>query len=286
MSEPLQITIVTPSFNSAPTIRETIESVREQDYPGVEHLVIDGGSTDGTVAILREYPHLVWVSEKDQGHYHAMNKGIARARGEVIAILNADDCYRPGALRTVAQAFGEHPDWEGLFGDVVFVDGQGREMYRRKEALFDYTVLRFAFNYVCHHTLFVRKRLYETLGGYRHEQFRNACDYDFILRLARARCRIGKVNEFLVNYRYHEFGQSLDRRIAQNTAREMRILQTEHGVPTGMAGRFCFFYGHARRQVQKLICRGTCDLIPAPLLLRRHMRAQTTFSSNSGLDRL
>jgi glycosyltransferase involved in cell wall biosynthesis len=279
------LSIVTPSFNSAPTIRETIESVRDQDYPA-EHIVIDGGSTDKTLAFLKEYPHLVWTSEPDQGHYDAMNKGIRRARGEVVAVLNADDRYRPGALRMVAQAFRQHPDWDGLFGDVVFVGGDGREMYRRKEAVFDYAVLRYAFNYVCHHTLFVKKSIYESLGSYRHEVFRNACDYDFILRLARAGCRIGKVNDFLVDYRYHEFGQSLDLRIAHNTLREMEILKTEHGVPRGWFRRLYFCYGHARRQFQKLIYRGTCDLVPAPLILRRHMRSRTTFSSNSGLDRL
>ena len=101
------ISIVTPTFNSAATLRETIESVLAQDYKNWEHIVMDGGSTDGTVDILRSYPHLQWVSEKDKGHYHAMNKGIERATGDVIAILNGDDCYREGALSKVAEAFRE-----------------------------------------------------------------------------------------------------------------------------------------------------------------------------------
>src|SRR6267142_14551 len=104
MTAPAKISIVTPAFNSAPTLRDTIESVRSQDYPAWEHVVIDGGSTDGTVALLQSFPHLVWISEKDEGHYHAMNKGIARAIGEFIVILNADDCFRPGALRAAAEA--------------------------------------------------------------------------------------------------------------------------------------------------------------------------------------
>src|SRR5882672_8597262 len=93
-----KISVITPSFNSITTIRETIESVLKQDCQNWEHLVIDGGSKDGTVELLREYPHLIWISEKDEGHYHAMNKGVERAAGEVVTILNADDCYRPGAL--------------------------------------------------------------------------------------------------------------------------------------------------------------------------------------------
>src|ERR1051325_3716474 len=123
MTDLPMLSIVTPCFNSVVTIRDTIESVRAQDYPNLEHLVMDGGSTDGTVELLKEYPHLVWLSEKDEGHYHAMNKGIERATGEVVAVLNADDCYRPGALRKIGEAFVAHPDWDGLFGDVVLVDG-------------------------------------------------------------------------------------------------------------------------------------------------------------------
>src|SRR5437870_10412587 len=127
MDDGLKISVVSPCLNSIHTIRETIESVRTQDYSHVEHIVMDGGSTDGTLDILRQYPHLIWVSEKDEGHYHAMNKGIETATGEVVVILNADDCFRPGTLRTVGQAFSIHRDWDGLFGDIVYVDGEGRE---------------------------------------------------------------------------------------------------------------------------------------------------------------
>ncbi len=162
-----KISIVTPIFNSAPTLRETIESVLAQDYKNWEHIVMDGGSNDGTLDILRSYPHLQWVSEKDKGHYHAMNKGIERASGEVVAILNGDDCYREGALSNVAEAFDKHPDWDGLFGDVVYVDGQGEEIFRRHEAAYDYDILRFGnVCYIIHPTLFVKKKIYDRLGAY------------------------------------------------------------------------------------------------------------------------
>jgi len=105
MADLPRISIVTPSFNSEGTIRETIRSVLEQDYRNWEHLVVDGGSTDGTIKVLQSFPGLKWSSEKDEGHYHAMNKGIQRATGDLIVILNADDCFRPGALRSVAEAF-------------------------------------------------------------------------------------------------------------------------------------------------------------------------------------
>src|SRR3954454_12100470 len=108
MSNRIRISVVTPTFNGATTLRETIESVLKQDYSNWEHIVIDGGSTDGTLDIVRSYAHLQWASEKDEGHYDAMNKGIARASGDVVAILNADDTYRPGTFTKVANAFEEH----------------------------------------------------------------------------------------------------------------------------------------------------------------------------------
>src|SRR5437762_2824118 len=119
---PLKISIVTPSFNSAGTIRETLDSVATQDYSNWEHIVVDGGSRDATLGILKEYPRLTWISEPDDGHYHAMDKGTRMASGDVVAILNADDCYRPGVLSEVASAFEMHTEWDGLFGDIVFVD--------------------------------------------------------------------------------------------------------------------------------------------------------------------
>ena len=282
-----KISVVTPCFNGISTIRETIESVRRQDYPEWEHIVFDGGSTDGTVKLLQEYPHLLWTSEKDEGHYHAMNKGIERATGEVVAVLNADDCYRPGALRAVGEAFAAHPDWDGLFGDVVFVDGNGREIYRREEAVFDYDVLRYGgVCYVVHPTLFVKKAVYTRLGAFRYKELKNSADYDFILRLGRAGCRIGQLPELLVDYRWHAAGQSADERIQKNMLRESSMIRHEHGAPDGMRGKWLRMMARGRRQMQKLRYRGRCDLVPGNWTLRKHMHEKTTFSSNIGLDKL
>ena len=282
-----KISVVTATYNSIATLRETIESVRSQSYPDLEHLVIDGGSRDGTLDILKEYPHLQWISEKDEGHYHAMNKGIQMATGQVVNILNADDCYRPGILEKVGRAFAEHEDWDGLFGDIVYVDGLGREIYRREEAVFDYDVLRFSgICYVIHQTLFVKKVVHDRLGLYRHKQFLNCCDYDFILSMGRAGCRIGHLRELLINYRYHEHGQSADLRVTRNMAREAAIIRKAHGVPGGVWGKVLRACYRGKRQLQKLRNRGNCDLVSGRWILRKHMRDKTTFSSNSGVDRL
>ena len=282
-----RISVVTPTFNSINTVRETIESVRSQNYPGLEHLVVDGGSSDGTLEVLKEYPHLRWISEKDEGHYHAMNKGIQMAKGDIVNILNADDCYRPRSLEKVGHAFARHADWDGLFGDIVYVDGEGREIYRREEAMFDYDVLRFSgICYVIHQALFVRRSVHDRLGLYRHKDFLNCCDYDFILSMGRARCCIGHLPELLINYRYHEHGQSADLRVTRNMAREAAIIRKAHGVPGGLSGQVLRAFYRGKRQLQKLRHRGKCDVVSGSWILRKHMKAKTSFTSNIPIDKL
>lgn len=287
MPELPKLSIVTASFNSIHTIRDTIESVLQQNYPDFEHIVVDGGSKDGTVELLKEYPHLRWISEKDEGLYHAMNKGIQMATGEIVNMLNSDDCFRPGALQAVGQAFAAHPDWDGLFGDIVYVDAQGKEIYRREEAVFDYNVLRFSgVCYVIHQTLFVKKAAHDRLGLYKHKKYLSSADYDFILELGRARCRIGHVRQLLVNYRYHDRGQSSDLRVTRNMARESAIMRREHGAPGGVAGKALRVLYRAKRQGQKLLYRRKIDLRPGTSILRPHMKEATSFSSNMEVDKL
>jgi glycosyltransferase involved in cell wall biosynthesis len=287
VSSSAKISIVTPTFNGIATLRETIESVQTQDYKSWEHIVIDGGSTDGTLDLLRRYPHLEWVSEKDKGHYHAMNKGIGRASGEVVAILNADDCYRAGTLRKVAAAFAKHPSWDALFTDVAYTDADGKEIFRREEAGYDYDVLRFgSVCYVIHPTLFVKKSVYDRLGSYRYDKFLNCCDVDFILRLGQSGCRIGHIPEVLVNYRFHEHGQSADRRVALNSKKEYLAIRKEHGFPGGTAGKLLELLARIKRQSQKLLYRRKLDLVPGKWFLRKHMRDKAIFSSNVSVDRL
>ena len=287
MASSPKISIVTPTFNGMATLRETIESVRSQDYKNWEHIVIDGGSTDGTVDLLRSYPHLQWVSEKDRGHYDAMNKGIKRASGEVVAILNADDCYRPNALSEVAAAFIKHPDWDALFCDVVYIDGESREIFRREEACYDYDILRFGnVCYVIHPALFLRKTTHERIGLYRYDKYLNCCDVDLILRLGQTGCRVGHIPRPLVNYRLHEHGQSADRRVSENMRREYLAIRKEHGFPGGRTGKFLELFARVKRQLQKLFCRGKVDLVPGRIFLKKHMRDKTSFSSNIGIDEL
>lgn len=121
-----RISVITPSYQQADFIEETILSVLAQNYDNFEHIIVDGGSTDGTIAILERYPHLKWVSEPDLGQTHAINKGILMSSGEIIAYLNADDVYRTGAFEHVAGFFTQHPEARIVTGDCDYIDGESR----------------------------------------------------------------------------------------------------------------------------------------------------------------
>lgn len=284
MLRSLKISVVTPNYNSGTTLRETIESVLSQHYPDLEHIVMDGGSTDGSLSILKEYPHLLWVSEKDAGHFDAMNKGVARASGELIVILNSDDCFRPGALAGVANAFREHPEWDASFGDAVYVDGEGQEIYRREEAVYDYNVLRYWNDYICHQTLFVRKSVYERIGGYSLQDLKYCCDFEFILRLGREGCTVGHVRAYLVNFRFHAGGMSGDSELDRKMRLEALRIREKYGFPGGAWGSILANSYRAKRQLQKLRFRGTCDLISGRSLLRKHQGKKPGVASGKKID--
>lgn len=201
------VSIVTPSLDQAEFLREAIESVRTQDYPRVEHVVVDGGSTDGTVAILREYPELRWTSEPDRGQSHALNKGFAAARGEILGWLNADDAYVAGAISAAVDAlrrFGV-----GLvYADVTRVDGDGGNPRRiRSRPDWDlWTELNVGCGIYSPAVFFTRQAL-EAVGPL-DESLHLTMDYDLWLRIGR-RFGARHVDEVWAVQRLHADAKSL-----------------------------------------------------------------------------
>jgi glycosyltransferase involved in cell wall biosynthesis len=187
---PARLTVVTPCLNAVATLPEALRSVREQDYPDVEHIVVDGGSTDGTVDVLRATDGVRWVSEPDRGLSHAMNKGIAMATGEVIGELNADDRYRPGTLAAVAAAFAVSAGVEWVTGRCPIIDADGREIRRSVTAYKNALLRRYSFglylthNFVSAPATFFRTDVLREIGGF-DERYRISVDYDLQLKLAR-----------------------------------------------------------------------------------------------------
>ncbi|HUS34588.1 MAG TPA: glycosyltransferase family 2 protein [Verrucomicrobiae bacterium] len=281
-----KFTIVTASYNSIRTIRETIESVIAQDFKDWEHWVIDGGSKDATIDLVKEYPHIKWISERDGGLYEAMNKGIARASGDILLMLNSDDCLTPGALRMVAEGFDAHPNWDAAFGDIIYVDSEGKEIYRREEAGYDYDVLRLSgICYIIHQTLYVKKALHDRIGIYRHKDFVNCADYEFILRMGKNGATVGHIPDYLIRYRIHDFGLTADDRARRNIARESGIILKEYGQPEGWPGKALRVINRGKRQLQKLAVRGKLDLVPGNVRLKKYIKAKNSVSSNA-LERM
>jgi glycosyltransferase involved in cell wall biosynthesis len=168
MSEELPlVSIVTPSYNQAQFLEETILSVLNQDYPNLEYIIIDGGSVDGSLDIIRKYEHRLayWVSEPDEGQSDAINKGWRRARGEILAWLNSDDTYVPGAIRTVAQYLVTHPEVDMVYGHLNTINDGGRVIWTTEPSTtFDLDGLIYSTFFVPQPTVFFRKHVVHKVG--------------------------------------------------------------------------------------------------------------------------
>jgi glycosyltransferase involved in cell wall biosynthesis len=159
--------VVTPSLNQARYIEATIKSVLDQGYPNLEYIIMDGGSTDGTVEIIERYSnHLAyWVSEPDEGQTDALKKGFNRASGDILCWLNSDDLLEPGALHEVAEIFVRHRDWHVVYGDCLLIDADGYPIRLQKEIGFNRFVWMYDYNYINQPSTFWRRGIYEQVGG-------------------------------------------------------------------------------------------------------------------------
>ena len=180
-----KISIITVAFNSAKTIKGTIESIISQDYNNIEYLIIDGGSTDGTLDIVKSYAEHVkyYVSEPDNGIYDAMNKGIKAATGDVIGILNSDDFYPNSfVLSNVAKLFQKY-SCDAVYGDLVYVKANDINKIKRYWQAGEYSTSKIKNGWMLPHpTFFVKKKIYTRYGLY-DTDLKSAADYEMILKL-------------------------------------------------------------------------------------------------------
>jgi len=180
------VSIVTPSFDQARYLEEAIDSVLSQDYPHLEYIIIDGGSTDGSREIIQKYSsHLTeWVSEADQGQTDAINKGFARAHGDIFAWLNSDDRYRPGAVSEAVAFLKEHPQVGMVYGDANLIDEAGHIIGKFPAAQTNYRRLRRGYVHIPQQSAFFRGELWRKVGPL-DASFYFAMDYDLWVRLAK-----------------------------------------------------------------------------------------------------
>ncbi|HLX31752.1 MAG TPA: glycosyltransferase family 2 protein [Gaiellaceae bacterium] len=233
MKELPLVSVVTPSLNQAATVAATLESVRAQTYPRIEHIVVDGGSTDGTLEILRKAgggDALRWTSEPDSGMYDALNKGFAAASGEVLAYLNTDDAWFPWTVESAVAALRDHPEAGFVFGDLLIVAPSG------KQRLDLHSPFRLAFlrrhAFLAQPTVFFRREVWEQAGAF-DQSLQLLGDCEYWMRIG-GRWPGRKINEVLALQRDH----AAAKRFAEPDAlaAELREIRARYPKPGPVAG--------------------------------------------------
>ena len=183
----LKITVVTPSYNQGRFLEQTLRSVHDQGHPHLEHIVIDGGSSDESVEILERWSERIdfWVTEPDAGQTDALVKGFGRATGDILCWLNSDDMFEPWTLHEVTRFFETHPQAQVVYGDATWVDAEGRHLRTKREHPFSRFVFMYDHDFIPQPSTFWRRRLYERVGGL-DPSFDLAMDADLFIRFADA----------------------------------------------------------------------------------------------------
>lgn len=233
MSVAGRISVVVPSYNQALFLEATLSSLFSQDDPDLEVLLIDGGSNDGSLAVIERWaPRLAfWVSEKDRGQSHAINKGFDRASGEWLGWLNSDDLLLPGALAALRTKIGTHPDTHWWTGSGHFIDAQGRFLYaygapaalREPAQLSDWRQ-----NWIAQPSTFFRRELYDAAGSSVREDLHYAMDLDLWLRMVKL-APVGTISQELSAYRYHTGGKTTALAV-EGEAEIVRVLAAHLGL--------------------------------------------------------
>ena len=209
MSSQPKVSIITPSFNQARFLEQTMRSVLEQDYPNIEYIVIDGGSSDGSLEIIKKYSGRLayWQSQKDKGQTDAINQGFARATGEILAWLNSDDILYPGAVSAAVRQLHTHPEVGMVYSNCQWINADGKVIGNFPAAQTDLQKLRRGYVHIPQQTAFFRADLWRKVAPL-DDSFYFAMDYDLWTRLA-THAPLLYVPELWAAFRLHEGAKSI-----------------------------------------------------------------------------
>lgn len=242
----MKISIITITFNSAKTLQRTFASVQSQTYKDIEHVIVDGASSDGTVDMIKayaaEHTNVRWVSEKDDGIYNALNKGIKMATGDIIGFLHSDDVlFSPDSIEHIAVAF-ESQQVEVVYGDLLYCKGN-KVIRRWKSNVFNPRSLKYGWM-PPHPTVYVRREVYQQVGEY-DEWFRISADYDMILRIFKSGFKAHYLPEVLVSMEMGGASNKNTKARLSKTQEDYLVLKKNH-VGAGMLTVAC-------KQLRKII---------------------------------
>ncbi len=222
---PLKISVVIPSYNQGIFLESTIKSLLNQNYPHLELIIVDGGSTDYSPQIIQKYKDVLhwWCCEPDNGQANALNKGFAHTTGEILSWLNADDCHAPDTLAVASNFFTKHPEVDVLYGNRIHINKHGMEIGRTILPPHNNRILSWA-DFVPQETLFWRRGLWEKVGARLDESFDFAMDWELLLRFRAARANIKHSPKLYGLFRVHS-QQKTATRISDTGFREMQQLR-------------------------------------------------------------
>ncbi len=205
----MRVSIVTPSYNQSKYLERTIQSVINQDYVDIEYIVIDGGSDDGSVEIIQQYQDQItyWVSEPDKGQTDAINKGFAKASGDILAWINSDDTLEPGAVSRAVQVLAENPEVGMVYGHGFFINAEDAKIGEFPSAQTDYRKLRRGYVHICQQAAFWRASLWKKAGPL-DDSIYFAMDYDLWLHLAKEAPML-YIPEHWANFRLHSDAKTI-----------------------------------------------------------------------------
>lgn len=230
------VSVITPSYNQSGFLEDTIKSVLAQDYPAIEYLIVDGGSTDGSVEIIHKYKSELtwWVSEPDEGQASAINKGMAKARGEIVAWLNSDDLYLPGAVSRAVAEYQSHPQLGLVFGNAVTIDAGGCPI---KELIFPDWQLEdlIGFRIICQPAVFMARELYEQVAGL-DLNYHFMLDHQLWIRIATL-APVQHVPSMLAAARHHEAAKNVSQAAAfgRETLEVLEWMETQPNLASLVA---------------------------------------------------